>query len=211
MIIDSISFNLDEEFLLDMMRVRNNGELGDRLLELGRQAVAVARPKAAYREVTIDERSDDGLIIDGVKFQSRLLSENLPERAYSFVATCGTELEEWSRSFSDLLESFWLDGIMNLALDAAVSELESRLGWAQLSCMNPGGLPDWPLTEQRPLFDLLGDTNIGVSLTESCLLLPMKSVSGIYYYSEEQFCNCQLCPRENCPGRRVPMKVTSTP
>jgi hypothetical protein len=71
--------------------------------------------------------------------------------------------------------------------------------------MNPGSLPDWPLQEQRQLFALLGDTRaaIGVELTDSCLMLPIKSLSGLRFPTGENFENCQLCPRERCPGRRT--------
>ena len=72
--------------------------------------------------------------------------------------------------------------------------------------MNPGSLPDWPITEQAKLFSLLGDVKalIGVTLTESMLMLPTKSVSGVYFETERNFENCELCARENCPGRRKP-------
>jgi hypothetical protein len=72
--------------------------------------------------------------------------------------------------------------------------------------MAPGSLTDWPLREQRPLFALLGDTEalVGVRLTDSCLMLPNKSVSGIRFPTEKHFESCQLCPRPDCPGRRAP-------
>lgn len=35
-------------------------------------------------------------------------------------------------------------------------------------------------------------------------MLPYKSVSGIAYETEATFENCMLCPRGNCPTRRVP-------
>ena len=72
--------------------------------------------------------------------------------------------------------------------------------------MNPGPLKDWPLGEQRQLFFLFGDVKqaIGVELTESFLMYPVKSVSGIIFPTEVNYENCQLCPRENCPGRRAP-------
>ncbi|MCL6614559.1 MAG: hypothetical protein K6U03_08105, partial [Firmicutes bacterium] len=31
-----------------------------------------------------------------------------------------------------------------------------------------------------------------------------KSVSGLRFPVEEGFENCQLCPRQGCPGRRAP-------
>jgi hypothetical protein len=41
-------------------------------------------------------------------------------------------------------------------------------------------------------------------LTESLLMVPVKSVSGIVFANEEEFASCQLCPREDCPGRKAP-------
>ena len=72
--------------------------------------------------------------------------------------------------------------------------------------MNPGSLSDWPLTEQRPLFSLMGDTDaaIGVRLMPSLLMAPTKSVSGIVFPTESTFASCQLCPRDECPNRRAP-------
>jgi len=35
-------------------------------------------------------------------------------------------------------------------------------------------------------------------------MVPVKSVSGILFPTEESFASCQLCPREVCPGRRAP-------
>jgi len=62
------------------------------------------------------------------------------------------------------------------------------------------------MEEQRKLFALLGDPvkEVGVELTESCLMIPVKSVSGIWFPAKIDFENCQLCSRENCPGRRAP-------
>ncbi|MGE5222062.1 MAG: vitamin B12 dependent-methionine synthase activation domain-containing protein, partial [Omnitrophica WOR_2 bacterium] len=75
----------------------------------------------------------------------------------------------------------------------------------KLAAMNPGSLEDWPLSEQNSLFALLGDVTetTGVRLTDSMLMQPTKSVSGIYFTSAEGFASCQLCPRQACPNRRA--------
>ena len=72
--------------------------------------------------------------------------------------------------------------------------------------MAPGSLADWPITQQQQLFSLFGDVEakIGVRLTDSFLMLPMKSVSGVYFPTETSFESCRLCPRKVCPGRRAP-------
>jgi hypothetical protein len=75
----------------------------------------------------------------------------------------------------------------------------------KLSYMSVGSLEDWPISEQKQLFSLLGDVEaaIGVQLTSSMLMLPAKSESGIFFPSETTFLNCQLCPRQNCEGRKA--------
>ena len=71
--------------------------------------------------------------------------------------------------------------------------------------MSPGSLPDWPIEEQKKLFALLGDVQgvLGVRLNESLLMLPRKSVSGLFFPTEISFYSCQLCPRSNCEARKA--------
>ena len=72
--------------------------------------------------------------------------------------------------------------------------------------MGPGSLEEWPITQQRLLFDAMDglDRQIGVKLTDSFLMVPVKSISGIRFPSKNRFESCQLCPRKNCIGRRAP-------
>ena len=74
-----------------------------------------------------------------------------------------------------------------------------------MSKMNPGSLKEWPLVSQKVLFNIIGNVfeDVGVSLTDSCLMLPSKSVSGFFFSSKEFYENCQLCPIINCPSRRA--------
>jgi hypothetical protein len=98
----------------------------------------------------------------------------------------------------------------NIALEQAAgllsSQLETRYGLGPLSNMSPGSLEDWPITEQPKLFSIFGDTErlVGVRLTDSLLMVPRKSISGILFPSEEGFVACQLCDRPNCQGRKAP-------
>jgi hypothetical protein len=134
--------------------------------------------------------------------------ENI-HRVFPFVVTCGRELQEWSDRLTDPLLGFQADEVKELALHAASEylgrHLDRTFGLKKSSHMNPGSLPDWPLPQQYPLFSLIGEVEaaIGVKLTESCLMLPTKSVSGIRFPTETTFESCQLCPREGCPNRRA--------
>jgi hypothetical protein len=182
------------------------------LEELAGSAEKVARPKAAFKIGFIDERSAGEVVIDGIRFASRVLRVNLDpiHRVFPHVATCGKELEEWSEGIADPVDRFAADLIKELAVRDALEYLRAHIcakhAITKLSHMNPGSLPDWPLPQQAPLFELLGDLEslIGVRLTESFLMLPTKTVSGIFFPTEATFESCQLCPREVCPSRRAP-------
>jgi len=75
-----------------------------------------------------------------------------------------------------------------------------------MSCMSPGSLKDWAIEEQRSLFSILGDVEgfIGVRLNETLIMIPNKSLSGIYFPTEIPFYSCQLCQREDCSTRKAP-------
>ena len=77
-----------------------------------------------------------------------------------------------------------------------------------MSRMAPGsGAADvWPITQQKELFSIFGNVEdlIGVKLTDKYLMIPIKSVSGIFFQTETTFVTCQLCPREACIRRRAP-------
>lgn len=194
------------------LHIRPGGPAETTLKELVQQAQAIARPKALYRLAYIDECGDDWVVLDGVKFKSRVMRVNLGDlqRVFAYVATCGVELAEWAQSVEDFLHRFWVDAIMEYALFGAMQALEadlvSRYLPGQLSAMNPGSLADWPLSEQQPLFELLREVKdvTGITLTDSMLMVPFKSVSGIFFATQETFASCQLCPRPVCPNRRAP-------
>ncbi len=167
--------------------------------------------KAVYRVCYIDEKQGHNIAIEGQRLTSQVLAKNLAsvERVFPFVVTIGSHYLEQMDAQKDLVVKYYLDVIGNIALSAARKFLEQSLqagyGLEGMSFMSPGSLTDWPLEEQRPLFALFGDgeTPIGVSLSSSCLMIPAKSVSGIYFPTEVPFMSCQLCDRKDCPSRKA--------
>lgn len=170
------------------------------------------KPRAVYKVSYIESKHDNAVRIEGVRLVSRLLREHLDKtiRVFPYVFTIGDELEKKARASSDLLDQYYLDIIGNAAMTMIRKYFEDRLGsvygLATISYMSPGSLNDWPIEQQRPLFSILGDVeaSIGVRLNENFLMIPSKSVSGIYFPTEISFYSCQLCPRENCPTRKAP-------
>ena len=210
--LDNVPFQIDFANLCKTLRVKEGSRQIEQLKEMVDEAEAVGRPKAIYQEAFIDSKGDDHVVIQGIRFTSRVMRVNLDKvyRVFAYVATCGLDLEEWSKKFADILEKYYADVIKETVLRMTFRRLNENLteqtGIAQLARMNPGSLADWPLSEQKGLFTLLGEgpQSIGIQLTDSFLMLPIKSVSGIWFPSQTTYENCQLCPREKCPGRRAP-------
>jgi len=183
----------------------------DEVKDLIQTVLPDIQAQAVYRVCYIDEKRDDSIDIDGVCFNSRVLAINLAavERVFPFVITIGSHYLAQVDAREDLVVKYFLDVIGNVAVSAARKSLEKslriRFGLEGMSFMSPGSLEDWPLEEQRPLFSLFGDgqTPIGVTLNSSCLMIPAKSESGIYFPTEVPFISCQLCERKDCPGRKA--------
>ncbi|NWF55069.1 MAG: vitamin B12 dependent methionine synthase [Syntrophaceae bacterium] len=211
-ILEALPFKVDRDALKKNLRIKEGTEMVGKLERMVREAENLARPKVCFRVAYVESKGDDHLMIEGVQFTSRVLRVNLDKvyRIFPYVATCGLELEEWSKSVEGILEQFWAEEIKVLAVRGTIRYLQDyltdRYQPGPMSRMNPGSLPDWPLSEQGPLFALLGSAPaaIGVQLKDSFLMTPVKSVSGIWFPTEEKFESCQLCQREKCPGRRAP-------
>lgn len=182
------------------------------LMELVTEAESIGKPKGFYRPAYIDAKGEDYVEIEGQRFQSRVMRINLEpaHRVFLYTATCGIELEQWSNTKTDPLHQFWADAIkvesLTIAFDTMNKHIVQSYHPGKSAVMSPGSLSDWPITEQRKLFALLGDTqqSVGVQLTESMLMVPTKSISGIRFPTEVDFQSCALCPREVCSGRRAP-------
>jgi len=216
-VLDEIAFDPSFDALMKRLRIKEGSRQIPELREIFEAARAIARPKAMYKLVFIDEKTDESVTIDvrgshgGVVLSSRVLRVNLEaaHRLFAYVATCGGELQAWGDNLDDMLHQYWADAIKEMALAAAIQALTHHLSTCydlgRTATMSPGSLADWPIREQRPLFKILGDPQvaIGVTLTESFLMIPNKTVSGVRFPTEERFESCQLCPRESCPGRRA--------
>jgi len=212
-VLNSIPVDLELDKVLKFMRIRGGNQQVERMVqELVEVTRSMAKPKVVYKVSYVDDKDGDTVTIDGVRFTSRVLRINLDqvERVFPYIATCGTELEEIAIPSSGIMKSFCFDAIKTMVLRSATTYFSNRLieryALGKVSHMNPGSLESWPLAQQKELFSLFGSAEelIGVRLTKSCVMFPLKSVSGIYFPTEIKFESCQLCPREKCLGRRAP-------
>ena len=188
--------------------------------ELLAEAASLARPSAFVIPASIDELCEDHAVLSGIRFESTLLCKQLAPlteqehpTVYAYTITCGPELHAWSQNQDDILLQGVAEDISVRYLYMASAALrdyvsENCFRGRHFSAMNPGSLNTWDITGQKPLFTLLGKgaDKCGVKLTESMLMIPFKSGSGIYFESEHNFESCMFCDKLNCPNRRAEFK-----
>jgi len=137
-----------------------------------------------------------------------------------FVATLGEKVPARIRQLFDadaLAEGWMLDAVASAGADLLALRLAERYRQklvgegradARVLPYSPGYC-GWPTRGQRPLFDLLRPEEIGVSLNDSCLMSPIKTVSGVLvagpgeaHKFRPDFPFCDDCRTHEC-GRRM--------
>jgi len=209
-ILDNIQIKINFDLVRKRLHLKRDSDLKS-VQDIVHMAQPLVEPRVLYKVSYIEEKLDDGVVVEGLRLTSKVLRKNLDavERVFPFVITIGKKFGEMLDACNDLLEKFYLDTIGNVALNqvrlALKDHLKQNYAIEKTAFMAPGSLPDWPIEQQKPLFKLLGDVpaSIGVQLNDSLLMLPAKSVSGIYFPTETSFFSCQLCPREHCESRKA--------
>jgi hypothetical protein len=132
------------------------------------------------------------------------------ERMAVFVCTAGNDINEWSRQLfkkGNELKGYIVDAVASETVEKAMDKLQSALceemeekGLRITNRYSPGYC-GWTVSEQHLLFSLLPEGFCGVSLTDSALMVPIKSVSGIVGIGSrvsKSGYKCNLCDMENC-------------
>ncbi len=150
-------------------------------------------------------------IIQSDKIISRYLQNS--DSLAILVATIGSRLENLSKQFmddGDMLKGYIIDIAASELVEKTADLLESELlkitsnkKFGVTNRYSPGYC-GWNVNDQHKLFSFLQDNFCGVNLTESALMLPVKSISaviGIGANSEKEDYQCALCATDFCYKR----------
>jgi len=194
-------------------------ELADRALEL---YAALTEPRGIYEELPAEEFA---AVYRGEGRNARRtpLEAVFPraERLALFAVTLGPVLgAEIGRLFDENEPALgsMLDSIASQRADLAAALLggsfaealrrEGRAGSATVVLPYSPGYCGWHITGQRVLFRRLEPERIGITLNTSCLMSPLKSVSGVLVAGEaaiHRFDNdfefCGDCATQDCRVR----------
>jgi hypothetical protein len=131
-----------------------------------------------------------------------------------FACTIGSKISDLSKIYfesGDIAKGYILDmlgsAIVEKAMDIIqkkLAEAVSRKGRKITNRFSPGYC-EWHVREQQQLFSLLPKNFCGITLLETSLMLPIKSVSGIIGIGKSvTFLDypCKICDRHKCVRRR---------
>ncbi len=213
-VLTDIPFELSINALLSENHIEEGTDDAIEMQNLIDMVGKIGKPKVLYKECFIDKKGTDTISIGDTTFRSHVLRKKLDmvERIFAYIATCGREVDGIELPKGDFLKEYWLDTIKQILLGFSREYLNEYLSQkykiGKTASMQPGSgdITVWPIEQQKELFSIFGDVEglIGVKLTDSFLMLPNKSISGIIFATEIDFKSCQLCHRENCQGRCAP-------
>ena len=188
--------------------------------EILAEAEAVCNIKAQYIIYQdIEFRiADKSLTVNGINFQIGQIVFGQVKKSESvavFLCTAGEEIGKISRKAmyeGDPLRAYIYDivgsmiaeaasDLMQCELEKAVSTLSSKI----TNRYSPGYC-GWNVVEQHKLFQFIPENFCGIRLTESALMDPVKSVSGIIGIGEKVKFNpytCKMCDMKDCIYRKV--------
>lgn len=146
----------------------------------------------------------------------RIIERQLQDsEAYAlFICTAGKAFEEYQQQLmteADMVRVFIADALGSVIAEHCADRMEEilqtsidKLGWHHTNRFSPGYC-GWHVSQQQLFFPLFAGNTCGVSLTESSLMMPIKSVSGIIGLGEKvrkSDYTCGLCDFQQCYKRR---------
>ena len=191
--------------------------------EVLQEAQSLLAPAALYTLLPVRAVEHERILLDGgAVFAGSLATRALAGASELAVAVCtiGPALEERSAALfaaGHLLQGLAMDGagtaavrLLTGALGVRICDEATARGLSVGMSASPGQ-EGWPITQQRALFGLLPAEKIGVRLTDSCLMLPRKSVSFVVGLGPDMHADavpCDFCSkRERCRWRRQKTEV----
>lgn len=214
--IDLISFKNEEieiknsevSLYLGYYGAKTDSETEKLIEECKSEFISVASFKACLTEVEVSI-TDCTVNLGFMSINSRSLAKNLCgcKKAYVLAATTGIEAHRLLTRSSLLspLKGTVTDCVGSAAIEAFCDKINKTLGNPDyLRPRFSPGYGDMPLEHQKEITSFLQTkAKIGLSLNESLMMIPSKSVTAIIGISEEKNkCTgpgCMICSRENCP------------
>jgi hypothetical protein len=185
-------------------------QVAERALEEGRPLL---HPRVLYQTSDVTSLYHETLHLKEGALRGSLIAQHLAgaRQIVTLICTIGASLSERVAELmgKDILYALALDGVGSAAVEALANaacryfeEQVAARNWQTTIPLSPGML-GWPVDEGQPqIFQLVDASEIGVSLTEGNVMLPLKSLSMVFGMGPELQTGgrpCDYCSmRETC-------------
>lgn len=214
----------DRDAIIRLVQLRPDCDSHQRWIEALDRLLAtllrLLRPRGVYRIDGVAGLEPQRIVLaSGATYAGRVASYlRHSEFIATFVVTIGSAVERLSRGWlraGRVIAGTIADAIASEAAEATAQRLRAEVrSWAQGRGMDvtPAYSPGYcgmNLRQQEVLFAALPARAINVRLTRSCLMLPLKSVSGLIGIGPPGRIRpdrhaCSGCDHPNCAQRRAP-------
>lgn len=176
--------------------------------------------KAGYRILKAEYKQDynDGLFIGEKFFNLQKIVTGVLKKSENvavFSLTIGAPMETKSKELlknGDLVHGYIYDAVASVTVEACADVLHDHITEKMLLANQKAtnryspGYCNWNVKEQHLLFSHLPENFCGISLTESALMTPIKSISGIIGVGEKvkySEYSCNDCNIKDCTYRTI--------
>ena len=202
----------DRTFVMDLI---------DELLIESQKICSVKAQYSVFNDVSFDKNSRS-VNIEGISFDIKKIVFGQIKKSDSaalFLCTAGDEIGIRSRKAMqdrDFLKGYIYDVIGSEVVESAADLMQDKLEQAaaseglKITNRYSPGYCGWMVSEQKKLFNLLPPGFCGISLSDSCLMQPIKSISGFIGIGPEihhKAYTCEVCESSQCLYRNLKHKV----
>ncbi len=197
---------------------------GKRLTTYRRPVLDRLRPRVTWKVYDITACTGDSIALQNggntARLGSRKMAASLKgaDKLVCFVATIGAGIDKMIEAFGakgSIADAYVIDALASGAIENTAQRFQddfihrlSRRSYVAGLRFSPGYC-DWSIGEQNTLFSLLDCENIGVSLSDTALMNPRKSISAVFgLYDPKRaprnldYNPCSRCGKGDCIARR---------
>ncbi len=215
---------LDEKELQRYAGLRQEDAIPREYLErVKKVARLIIEPKGIYEEYAYDTETGTVACDPPIVLEAPAIRKHLEgaEKVVLLAVTVGEAIEEQSSAFfqeNEYTMGVLLDAAATTAVEQVADELQKLIeekakkrGYIPTWRFSPG-YGNWPVEAQRDIEKMLDLHQIGLTVTETCMLYPRKSVTAIMGLKREckpgdnsirpELRGCSSCQQKNCASRK---------
>ncbi len=228
-VLDEVPLRVDRDEVLRFQGYKKGIDVPDAdVLSLFDEALALGEslmePRVVYRAVPVTEQGMEHIEAGGERLHIPAIGRlwGPLEQVGAGICTVGAGIEDRVRRLWDERElplAVMLDSVGSAAVESLAEYANDLLCQAAIPAgvkvtnrISPG-YAGWETAEQAALFGLCPGRPVGVTLNESCVMTPGKSISFLVGIGpdarvDHYFTQCRRCWMRDCAYRRAPAAVT---